>query len=409
LPRAIAIADFNGDSDPDLAVANEATNNVSILVGAAGGSFTGPTNVPVCSAPTWITTGQFSGDTDPDLAVVNELCHNVSILVGGTGSTFATAVNYAVGNLPDAVAVGEFSGDSDPDLVVANQGSDNVSVLVGAQNGLFTGPFDFPAGDGPTSVAVGDFDADTDEDVAVTLELTDTVAMLLSSQLGHVRPKSASPLQLSLVPAFAQCTAPNRIHGPPSLSGGGNDASCAPPVRSSSFLTIGAPDANGAPLNSEARIRLSAIVGLAGPPDDSDIGFSISATDVRCGTGVATCGSANAQSGADYTGELTPSATIRLTDANNAVAAGGGTHRATVQDFVMSGSVQVPCTATGSTSIGSSCTLSTTLDAVSPGAVLDGKRGVWQVGQVALMDGGADGEASTTPNSRFLVQGVFIP
>jgi hypothetical protein len=258
-------------------------------------------------------------------------------------------------------------------------------------------------------VAVADFDADTDQDVAVTIELTDTVATLLGSQGGHVRPKSASPMQISLVPAFAQCTAPNRIHGPPSLGGGPNDASCAPPVQSSSFLTIGAPDANGAPLNSQASIRLNAIAGIAGPPDDSDIRFNISVTDVRCGTGVATCGAANAQSGADYTGELTPSATVRLTDTNNAVAAGGGTHRATLQDFVLSGSVQVPCTSTGSTSIGSSCAVSTTLDAVSPGAVLDGRRAVWQLGQVALLDGGADGEASTTPNSRFLVQGVFIP
>jgi hypothetical protein len=46
---------------------------------------------------------------------------------------------------------------------------------------------------------------------------------------------------------------------------------------------------------------------------------------------------------------------------------------------------------------------------VSPGAVLDGRRAVWQVGQVEVLDGGSDGEASTTPNTRFLVQGVFVP
>ena len=80
LPRAVAVADFNGDSDPDLAVANEGTNNVSVLVGGAGGTFTGPTNIRCAAGPTWIETGQFNGDTDPDLAVVNELCHNVSVL-----------------------------------------------------------------------------------------------------------------------------------------------------------------------------------------------------------------------------------------------------------------------------------------------------------------------------------------
>jgi hypothetical protein len=198
------------------------------------------------------------------------------------------------------------------------------------------------------------------------------------------------------------------VHGPPALSTAASDGSCAPPAQTSSFLTIGAPDANGAALNSVGSVRLGAIAGAAGPPDDSDLAITVSVTDVRCRSGVSTCGAANSQSGADYTGELTPTASVRLTDGFNAVAAGGGTHRATLQDFPLAG-VQVPCTGTASTSIGASCTLATTLDAVSPGAVLDGKRGVWQLGQVEVLDGGADGEASSAPNSRFMVQGVFVP
>ena len=41
---------------------------------------------------------------------------------------------------------------------------------------------------------------------------------------GHLRPKSARPVKVSLVPSFRQCTTPNRTHGPPLASG-----SCAPP------------------------------------------------------------------------------------------------------------------------------------------------------------------------------------
>ena len=412
LPRAITVGDFNGDSDPDLAVANEATNNVSVLVGAAGGTFTGPTNFPVCSGPTWITSGNFNGDTDPDLAVANELCHNISILLGGAGASFGTATNFAAGNLPDGVTVGEFNGDTDPDLVVPNQGADNVSVLIGGLGGAFIGPIDFPAGDGPTAVSVGDFDADTDQDLAVTIELVDSLAILLNSNTdGYARPRAASPLRLALVPAYAACTAPNRLHGPPALGSAPDDGSCAPPAQTSSFLTIGTPDANGAAVNSIGSLRLRALVGGAGPPEDSDVSIAINVTDVRCNTGVATCGSSNTQGGPDYIGELSPNTAIRLTDGFNAVAAGGGTQRATVQDYslALASTVQVPCTATGSASIGSTCALSTTVDAISPGTVLDGKRAVWQVGQVEVLDGGSDGDASTTPNSRFLVQGVTVP
>ena len=62
----------------------------------------------------------------------------------------------------------------------------------------------------------------------------------------HPRPKGATPLRVSLVPAFNACTAPNRTHGPPLAF-----PSCNPPVQSSSAVTIGSPDFNGAAANSE--------------------------------------------------------------------------------------------------------------------------------------------------------------
>ena len=40
----MAVGDFNGDADPDLAVANPGSNDVSVLLGGAGGSFAAATN-----------------------------------------------------------------------------------------------------------------------------------------------------------------------------------------------------------------------------------------------------------------------------------------------------------------------------------------------------------------------------
>ena len=36
-------------------------------------------------------------------------------------------------------------------------------------------------------------------------------------------------------------------------------------------------------------------------------------------------------------------------------------------------------------------------------------RAIWQLGQVQVLDGGADGVASTTPNTVFAEQGIFVP
>ena len=61
--------------------------------------------------------------------------------------------------------------------------------------------------------------------------------LLLSSQLtsaSHVRPKGATPLSASMVPAYKACATPNRTHGAPLAF-----PSCNPPVQASSYLTVG--------------------------------------------------------------------------------------------------------------------------------------------------------------------------
>src|SRR6266540_3201822 len=89
------------------------------------------------------------------------------------------------------------------------------------------------------------------------------LGMMVVAQMAgaaHPRPKGASPLRASMVPAFNQCTAANRTHGPPLAF-----PSCNPPVQSSTSLTVGEPTANGAAANSVGFIRISVLVGVPGP------------------------------------------------------------------------------------------------------------------------------------------------
>jgi hypothetical protein len=47
---------------------------------------------------------------------------------------------------------------------------------------------------------------------------------------------------------------------------------------------------------------------------------------------------------------------------------------------------------------------------VLPGAVVESSRGIWDVGQIQVYDGGTDNDGDTTAdNSPFLRQGVFVP
>ena len=238
--------------------------------------------------------------------------------------------------------------------------------------------------------------------VALALGALGMMVMATAASATHPRPVGASPLRASMVPAYNACAAPNRTHGPPLAF-----PSCNPPVQSSTSLTIGSPDANGAGANSVGFIKLGVVVGTPGPPDDSDVNITASATDIRCKAGVAACGSANAADGADYTGELEGTAQIRISDHFNAVAPGGGTDPATVIDIPFP--VVTPCAATASTAVGSTCAITTSANAVVPGAVKDGKRAIVEIGQLQVFDGGTDGVAATDPNTLFSVQGIFIP
>jgi hypothetical protein len=215
---------------------------------------------------------------------------------------------------------------------------------------------------------------------------------------GYVRPKGAGPMRASLVPAFNQCTSGNRTHGPPLAY-----ASCNPPAQSSSYLTVGEPTANGAAANSVGSVRLSVVNGNAATTaDEADVNYVVSITDVRCKAGASPCGAANAADGADYTGQVQAKTGLRITDRYN-----GPSEVGTVQDTTFG--VTVPCTSSASTSIGSTCSITTTADAVTPGTVKEIRRSNWQLGKVDVFDGGADGVVSTTPNTLFATQGVFVP
>jgi hypothetical protein len=118
-----------------------------------------------------------------------------------------------------------------------------------------------------------------------------------------------------------------------------------------------------------------------------------------------TCGAPNLAAGADYTGELGLSLSLRLTDKGSGAS---GAEPATVQDLPVPAAI--PCTDNADLSTGSTCTLTTSANALLPGSVSAGARAIWQLGQVEIDDGGPDGAASTPDGAApYAVQGVFVP
>jgi hypothetical protein len=227
-----------------------------------------------------------------------------------------------------------------------------------------------------------------------------------AAQPGYPRPKGATPLRTSLAVAYKQCTnspAPTRQHGGPL-----NGLSCNPPVQSSNFLTVGTGDAwPGTTPNASGLIRYDV---KSNTPEDVKINTNI--TDVRCKSSSSVaglCGVANDTPQPDYTGEVQATTTLRIVDRFNSA-------EPATQPFNDPGTtadtpfpVSVPCASTSITTIGSTCSLVTTANAVAPGALTDNMKTIWQFGQTLVFDGGSDGVASTSGNTLFMDQGVFVP
>jgi hypothetical protein len=413
-PYSVAVGNFNSDSNTDLAAANFGyPYDTSVLLGNGSGGFSAPTNFTVGDEPSWVAVGNFDGDADLDLAVANVTSGNVSILLGDGSGGFSGPTNFIAGSGPNAIAVADFNDDARPDLAVANYYSNNVSILLGNGSGGFGGRLNLSVGNSPTSVAVGDFNGDARLDLAVGNRGSANVSIHLNTTSNaYPRPKGASPARVPLVPAYNQCTAPNSAHGPPDFPGNATnpDGSCSPPAQSSGNLALGTPDANGAPVNSTGFVSLRTAVGNPGGLDDADVAIRVHITDVRCQTGASPCGAANAGGGDDYTGEVQARIGLRITDRNNGTAPPGGTEAGTSATTFQ---VTVPCGVTPTPdNIGSTCELTTTADAVygNPNTALEGKRTIWELGQVQVYDGGPDGDSDTpTGDTVFMRQGLFVP
>ena len=188
-PMSVAVGDFNGDGKQDLAIANLSSSSVSILLGDGAGNFGADSNFNVGFGPSAVAVGDFNGDHKQDLAfsVGNNL---MAVLLGdGTGS-FGAPTAFGLENDAEAIAVGDFNGDGKQDIAVANGAFGNnppnnlVSIFLGDGTGSFTGPTNFAVGNNPRSIAIGDFNGDGKQDLAVADNGAGKVSILLGNGTG---------------------------------------------------------------------------------------------------------------------------------------------------------------------------------------------------------------------------------
>jgi hypothetical protein len=180
----LAIGDLDADNDLDVAVANQYSYNVSILLGDGDGTFASAVTYALgdYSYPSSVAIGDLNEDTVPDLAVAKEVTNDVSVLLGNGNGTFQAGVDYPAGTSPFSVVIGDL------DLlyrhldvaVAAYTTQGRVWVLLGDGDGTLQAPTYYDAGGKASSIAMGDLDRDAVPDLAVANYNSDTVSVFIN-------------------------------------------------------------------------------------------------------------------------------------------------------------------------------------------------------------------------------------
>jgi hypothetical protein len=219
----ITAVDLNHDSRPDLIVANLEDNTVTILLNYGGGRFHPAPGSPFNSGsqPNDFAVADFNRDGHPDLAIVNTQTPFISIFLGDGRGRFHPAPGSPVRTesypRPHGVAAGDFTGHGVVDLMTDSWGHNQIELLTGDGRGGFAMGAFFNVGKRPYQrLRTADFNGDGKADIVTTNLDGDSVTVLLGDGRGGFREAPGSPFQTAPAPWAVEIADVNR-DGKPDL------------------------------------------------------------------------------------------------------------------------------------------------------------------------------------------------
>jgi large repetitive protein len=202
---SILAADFNSDNKLDLVTGR------SILRGNGDGTFQSP--LPVSAIGLFVvpgSVGDFNGDGDLDLIMEVRRLHGkrldsaLQLLLGNSDGTFQAATDiFTIPQFAVRAATEDFDGDGKLDIVVTEHSdagvvSQPVNVLLGRGDGTFQPAFSFDTESDPMSVSGVDLKGDRAPDLVTANTNDNTIRVLLNDTGADFSISASKPTPASI-------------------------------------------------------------------------------------------------------------------------------------------------------------------------------------------------------------------
>ncbi|MGA2326193.1 MAG: FG-GAP-like repeat-containing protein [Bryobacteraceae bacterium] len=166
-PTSVAALDLNHDGILDLAVADgggTTSGAVFVLLGRADGTFASSGSYTAGNNPLCVTIADFNGDSNPDLAVT-AADNTATILLGAGNGAFSRGSSFQTGTSPQFIAAGDLNKDGKLDLVIGNGWERTVSAFLGDGTGGFQLASTYVTSYAPYTLILTDYNADGNLDI----------------------------------------------------------------------------------------------------------------------------------------------------------------------------------------------------------------------------------------------------
>ncbi|HOY08003.1 MAG TPA: FG-GAP-like repeat-containing protein [Saprospiraceae bacterium] len=171
--RSMIARDLNGDLLPDIVFIYQ--DSVGIFYGAPSGGFLPVVSLYAGTSASAHAIGDLNHDSRPDIAVANENEQFITLFLGATDNSFVrTQIPSMYGNGRD-MEIADFNGDERDDLAfISSTPPGGFNVIYQQENGGFSAPVFFqptvpnPFPSTPYSLGVGDLNGDQKMDLVST-------------------------------------------------------------------------------------------------------------------------------------------------------------------------------------------------------------------------------------------------